>query len=96
MLDGIVKRSARRVAAELRGLPEAERRALAPELLRYARGVSGTNEERVVHVALAGTATLKEIRRLGGWSASMITSSTASRSCSTGAPTGLRPTPSGG
>ncbi|MDA0183054.1 DUF6493 family protein [Solirubrobacter phytolaccae] len=72
MLDGIVNRDARRVARALRGLPEAERRALAPELLRHARGIAGTGGESVVHVALAGTATLTEIRRLGIWSASTI------------------------
>lgn len=72
MLDGVIRNDAARVVRELRGLPEVERRALAPELLRYARGTSGSRHERVVHVALAGTATLREIRRLGGWSASMI------------------------
>ncbi|WP_121249331.1 DUF6493 family protein [Solirubrobacter pauli] len=72
MLGGIIERDPRRVARELHGLTEAERRALAPELLRYARSRPGMENEPTVHVGLVGTATLKEIRRFGGWSASMI------------------------
>jgi hypothetical protein len=67
--------------AGLRGLPEPERRKHAPGLLRSVRAITTDSSPNahvrwgqipLLQVALAGTATFTEIRRLGRWWAVQI------------------------
>jgi len=95
LLEAIVAGDLPAVAALLRGLPEAERRPLAPALVKLARasrtaeimrlGPDGVTYERLIvwdrqiweqqralSLALLGTASMTELRRVGAWRGAVV------------------------